>query len=69
MRSGSGCWGWQWLTWSVLIAPCARVATSTALSSKIQQKVAKKESKLLRTEMAGSENTSNFENNVGIDGF
>ena len=21
MRSGSGCWGWQWLTWSVLIAP------------------------------------------------
>ena len=32
MRSGSGCWGWQWLTWSVLIAPCA---SSSSLSSRV----------------------------------
>ena len=32
MRSGSGSWGWQWLTWSVLIAPCA---SSSSLSSRV----------------------------------
>jgi hypothetical protein len=32
VRSRSGCWGWQWLTWSVLIAPCA---SSASLSSRV----------------------------------
>ena len=67
MRSGSGCWGWQWLTWSVLIAPCA---SSSSLSSRVSSAhgVAKKvqSDKILPF---GNRifKSSNLETLVGID--
>ena len=68
MRSGSGCWGWQWLTWSVLIAPCA---SSSSLSSRVSSAhgVAKKVQRKKKLLQFGNRifKSSNLETLVGID--
>lgn len=67
MRSGSGCWGWQWLTWSVLIAPCASRPPPRTVVSSAHERREEKGEKLLR-ESSGIENFKPGRLSWGIDG-